>query len=332
MEPERYLELHELMCDRARSLSERKGHDYSGEEDTLANLKRTEALGITSAPEGVLVRLGDKLSRLVELLQADPEVSDESRLDTVLDTINYANLLAALMVERGEMSIPPEWEGKWDAGGKRQAGCEPPPDEPTDGDGADGEAKQSADPPNASWKYNADWEFQWHAGCPECDTLVGAYWDPIRRRLPRITSCPRCRTEVKIVAPSEVGHKHIDEPMPDESPEPDESRDCGEEKPAEPRVRTLEDIRPGMKVTLDGARQVLRAGGIVCLTGPDEVPCLLRRTDGGLEEMELCRPAPHEAHCWEPIHDDLTGFPSRRDHPGFAFNVVSMDCEEGGAR
>jgi len=122
MKRDTYLKLHEMICHDARGLSARKGHDYSGDTDTLANLKRTEALEITSAPKGVLVRLGDKLSRAIELLDKEAQVEDEKLLDTIEDGINYWILLAALLQEQGRVDVPPEWLEKWDCDGRLQAG------------------------------------------------------------------------------------------------------------------------------------------------------------------------------------------------------------------
>jgi len=95
------LELHNIMCDAARTLSKAKGADYSGSDDTLANLKRTEAMGIVPAIRGVLVRMCDKLSRLSQLTLpgAEAQVKDESIRDTLLDVINYAVLAQALRVD-----------------------------------------------------------------------------------------------------------------------------------------------------------------------------------------------------------------------------------------
>ena len=96
--------LHQAACEEARALSCRKGHDYSGTVDTLRNLKAPEAYGVVTAEQGVLVRLGDKLSRLWRLTvpAAEAAVKDESVRDTVLDMVNYSLLLLALREDRKE--------------------------------------------------------------------------------------------------------------------------------------------------------------------------------------------------------------------------------------
>ena len=102
MKIETFVGLHKTLCDDARALSQRKGHDYSGEADTLKNLKLAGAAGLCTPDQGVVVRLLDKLSRLAELDKpgAEAHVADERVRDTILDIINYACLHEALRMER----------------------------------------------------------------------------------------------------------------------------------------------------------------------------------------------------------------------------------------
>ena len=103
MKRDDWLDLHKRFCDDARALSERKGHDYSGEEDTLRNLKSCETAGLCSTETGIMVRLSDKTNRLVTLLDVGEDgmqVKDESLKDTILDIVNYNILLYAVLVEK----------------------------------------------------------------------------------------------------------------------------------------------------------------------------------------------------------------------------------------
>jgi hypothetical protein len=69
------------------ALLKAKGHDYAGNEDCLANLKRFGSYGI-------VVRLSDKFSRLETLTkQGQMAVTSESLIDTVRDMRNYLYLL-----------------------------------------------------------------------------------------------------------------------------------------------------------------------------------------------------------------------------------------------
>ena len=76
------------------SLREAKGHDYSGGEDTLENLREFGSFG-------VVVRLTDKIKRLKFFYQSGIlAVEDEKIEDTMKDLINYA--LYLLIMRRQE--------------------------------------------------------------------------------------------------------------------------------------------------------------------------------------------------------------------------------------
>ena len=101
MTPLAWIEYHDAMYAKARALTVAKGHDYSGTEDTLTNLKACERLGLCPAETGVLIRLSDKFQRLITLIGKDEApVVDESVEDTMLDIVNYTLLLGALRKER----------------------------------------------------------------------------------------------------------------------------------------------------------------------------------------------------------------------------------------
>lgn len=72
--------------DEDMALLQAKGHDYSGEQDALGNLRRFGLYGI-------IVRLSDKFSRLEQFAKSgDLKVKDESIRDTLRDIRNYAFL------------------------------------------------------------------------------------------------------------------------------------------------------------------------------------------------------------------------------------------------
>lgn len=97
------LEIHEHLMGVARRLMERKNHDYSGgeeSEDCFLNFTRVEKLGITSTEQGFLVRMTDKMSRLITYVETGKfRVEDEGLRDTVIDLINYSILLYAYLCE-----------------------------------------------------------------------------------------------------------------------------------------------------------------------------------------------------------------------------------------
>lgn len=79
---ERWPQIYQELLD----IAERKGHDYAGDKDALSNFA-------DFGWRGIVVRLGDKFSRLKNFVyQGSFKVKDESVRDTFLDHINYAAL------------------------------------------------------------------------------------------------------------------------------------------------------------------------------------------------------------------------------------------------
>lgn len=83
---------HEALCRQASKIMEKKNSDYGASTDPFRNFHGFGAFGI-------LVRKSDKLARLRTFLEKlerseNMAVIDESWLDTLLDDINYAILLA----------------------------------------------------------------------------------------------------------------------------------------------------------------------------------------------------------------------------------------------
>ena len=72
-----------------------KNRDYAGEGDPFRNFKSIEVNGITSVETGFLVRMQDKWSRIITLINNDGKanVKEEKLEDTLNDFINYLTLL-----------------------------------------------------------------------------------------------------------------------------------------------------------------------------------------------------------------------------------------------
>lgn len=105
MTRDQLLTLHDRMTGAARELMARKNQDYAGEQavegDALHNFTRVEALGITTAPVGIMTRLTDKVCRLATVVRNERlAVADESLDDTIMDSINYLVILRATLAER----------------------------------------------------------------------------------------------------------------------------------------------------------------------------------------------------------------------------------------
>lgn len=79
------------ILDELKDLHSRKNQDYAN-EDPLSNLKMCERGGLPGW-KGVIVRLTDKISRLLSFMQKESyAVKDESVEDTLRDTAVYAIL------------------------------------------------------------------------------------------------------------------------------------------------------------------------------------------------------------------------------------------------
>lgn len=88
----------EAFC-RALEIVGAKNHDYSDEDDPFSNFRECEYIGVP-APVGVMVRLCDKFSRLKNFFRKGTLlVKDESVKDTLIDIMNYAAILYALIDE-----------------------------------------------------------------------------------------------------------------------------------------------------------------------------------------------------------------------------------------
>ena len=95
----RLLDIHAELCQLARTIMEAKNHDYSGGRDSsdpFLNFTRVQRLGITDTEIGFLVRMTDKMSRLITFVHnKEFKTKDETVKDTNLDLINYCILLYA---------------------------------------------------------------------------------------------------------------------------------------------------------------------------------------------------------------------------------------------
>ena len=86
--------LHQL-----KKLHDKKSHDYAKNEDPLSNLRECEKMGVP-AWVGVLIRMGDKISRLQQLTRKKPKVKESIR-DNLMDIAVYSLLAIILYEERG---------------------------------------------------------------------------------------------------------------------------------------------------------------------------------------------------------------------------------------
>jgi hypothetical protein len=83
-------------------LTARKNSDYSGGQDAFANFRLAESMGITTADRAILVRMGDKFQRIVNLIDRPAQVSDEAIEDTLKDLAVYSIILLILLREKSQ--------------------------------------------------------------------------------------------------------------------------------------------------------------------------------------------------------------------------------------
>jgi hypothetical protein len=94
--------MHDFMrttFDRCLAISKAKSNDYAGKEHPFKNFALVAELGLCSTEVGIVVRIGDKISRLSTLIRKPDQrsVVDETIQDTIDDAINYLAILGAYL-------------------------------------------------------------------------------------------------------------------------------------------------------------------------------------------------------------------------------------------
>lgn len=97
-----YLEFAEKLqknFDACMETVKKKNEDYAKTEDVFANFRGAEFVGL-SVEQGIVVRMMDKMSRISRLMTKEAAVKEESVKDTLLDLINYTNILAVYLEQK----------------------------------------------------------------------------------------------------------------------------------------------------------------------------------------------------------------------------------------
>lgn len=80
----------------------KKTQDYATIDDPYRNFRMSESVGV-SIEKGILVRMCDKLSRIGNLVEKnDPSVKNESIEDTLIDIMNYANIMLCYIQQKNK--------------------------------------------------------------------------------------------------------------------------------------------------------------------------------------------------------------------------------------
>lgn len=100
MTREELFALHDKLTTTAKELMARKNADYGANTDPFANFRMSALLHIQ--PEfGVLLRMQDKMARLVSFLEkGELKVKEEGWEDACIDILNYTVILCGLLKER----------------------------------------------------------------------------------------------------------------------------------------------------------------------------------------------------------------------------------------
>lgn len=96
---------HDELCQEARNLMSRKNHDYAGSENDTPwmNFQRSEIMGICKTQQAFMVRIMDKISRLITFTNnGELLVKEEGVEDSIIDIINYMVLLSAFLKDKRE--------------------------------------------------------------------------------------------------------------------------------------------------------------------------------------------------------------------------------------
>ena len=111
---ENVIDKHIAICQEARDIVGKKGHDYNKQQqengDTLGNMRLAKDIGLAeSYCQSTMIRLFDKMMRLQSLTRSPTtttaEVKDESVSQTIRDAINYLVYLQIFYEEESKKEI-----------------------------------------------------------------------------------------------------------------------------------------------------------------------------------------------------------------------------------
>jgi hypothetical protein len=106
MTQEKYLELFKQLCDRELAITTAKNSDYADEDNAFANFEiiRHLSSGRITPEQGFVVRMSDKLQRIVNLTSRPNRVLDETIEDTLFDLAVYCKLFQCYLMAKKEGS------------------------------------------------------------------------------------------------------------------------------------------------------------------------------------------------------------------------------------
>lgn len=108
MNQKRYLELFKQLCDRELQITTMKNADYADEGNAFANFEIIHYLssGRITPEQGFVVRMSDKLQRIVNLISRPNQVPDEKLEDTLFDLGVYCKLFQCYLMSKNRNPEP----------------------------------------------------------------------------------------------------------------------------------------------------------------------------------------------------------------------------------
>ena len=103
MNRDELIEYHERICEEARELMRVKNHVYAGKNTSSPwmNFERSEIMGLCKTEQAFMVRILDKVSRLITFIDAgELAVKGEGVHDSIVDIINYMVLFSAFCKDK----------------------------------------------------------------------------------------------------------------------------------------------------------------------------------------------------------------------------------------
>jgi len=107
------IEYHAEITAAARKLMQRKNHDYAGDDakNPWMNFERSEIMGVCKTEQAFMVRILDKVSRLITFIDAgELQVKEEGVQDSIIDIINYMVLFGAFIEDQKGKETPHQGE------------------------------------------------------------------------------------------------------------------------------------------------------------------------------------------------------------------------------
>tara|TARA_S200002703_G_C3765844_1_gene235746 strand:+ start:180 stop:506 length:327 start_codon:yes stop_codon:yes gene_type:complete len=92
---------------------QRKNHDYAGDDakNPWMNFERSEIMGVCKTEQAFMVRILDKVSRLITFIDAgELQVKEEGVQDSIIDIINYMVLFGAFIEDQKGKETPHQGE------------------------------------------------------------------------------------------------------------------------------------------------------------------------------------------------------------------------------